>query len=600
MKSRHNYLYFFAFLLAAALRFIQLGAIPLNDIEATWALQALSIAQGSKPLIGGQPGYILLTSIPFFLLESNNFLARFWPALAGSLIVFAPYFIYKRPLSPLSPEGGENHSFPPWGKARMGERTAIITAFLLAAAPGLVAVSRQANGTMFAVAFMVFAWIAWQKKALQWAGIFAGVALLGGPAVWMGLLGLGLSWALAQNLLTTEDVEEGEASPKVERNRRDDLKVAALYTGGTILLVGTLFLLSPNGLSAWFSSLIDYLRGWRTSSGVPILRMLGGLIAYYPFALLFGIAGIWRGLVKRDTTSIALSLWAATALILAIIYPARQVSDLIWAALPLWVLSAKEINHHLRLPTYDRNETFGVFALTITLLSFAWINLAGAGILPGNTELTSDRLILLGGSVALLILSLSLIAFGWSFETATLGGVWGSALMLGIYTLGAAWGSTGLRTPNGVELWDSAPRISQSGLLLETIKQTSTWSRGDAQSLKITVNGVNSRALLWVLRNHKVEEKSALDFNASPELVITSEANNLELAASYRGQDFIWRKSVNWPSATNWSKWLVLRDLPQSSERIIFWARNDLFFDSQNQEAEAGIQDSIDLTDQQE
>jgi len=578
MKSRLNYLYFLAFLLAAALRFIGLGAIPLNDTEATWALQALSIAQGGKPLLGGQPGYILLTSIPFFLFESNNFLARFWPALAGSLIVFAPFFI----------------------REKLGERVALIAAFLLAAAPGLVAVSRQANGTMLAVSFMVFAWVTWQKKALQWAGIFAGIALLGGSAVWMGLLGLGLAWALAQNLLSSENVEESEASPKDERNRKDDLIFAALYTGGTILLLGTLFLLSPNGLSAWLSSLIDYLRGWRFSSGVPILRMLGGLIAYYPFALLFGIASIWRGLAKRDSDSIVLSLWAATALILAIIYPGRQVSDLIWSALPLWILSAKEITHHLRLPAFDRNETLGVFALTIILLSFAWINLAGVGILPGNAELTSNRLILLGGSVALLILSLALIAFGWSLETATLGGTWGSALMLGLYTFGVAWGSTGLRTPKGMELWDSAPRISQAGLLLETIQQTSTWSRGDAQSLKITINEVNSPALLWVLRNHNAEEKSALDLMASPELVITSEAGNPELAASYRGQDFVWRKSTDWASATNWSKWLVLRDLPQTSERIIFWARNDLFFDSQNQGAEAGIQNSIEESDQQE
>jgi len=137
-------------------------------------------------------------------------------------------------------------------------------------------------------------------------------------------------------------------------------------------------------------------------------------------------------------------------------------------------------------------------------------------------------------------------------------------------------------------------------LLLDTIEQTSTWSRGDAQSLRITVNGVNSPALLWMLRNYNVGEKSSLDIMASPELVITSEAGNPELASTYRGQDFFWRKSTDWTSAKNWSKWLVLRDLPQNSERIIFWARNDLFYDSQNQGTEADIQDSIEETDQQE
>ncbi|MBT7323583.1 MAG: hypothetical protein HN855_00310, partial [Anaerolineae bacterium] len=105
MKSRQPILYFLAFLLALGLRFIQLGALPLTDTEATFALQALALARGSKPLLGAQPGYILLTSIPFYLFESTNFLARFFPALAGSLLVFSPYFFFS-PLCPsdISPE----------------------------------------------------------------------------------------------------------------------------------------------------------------------------------------------------------------------------------------------------------------------------------------------------------------------------------------------------------------------------------------------------------------------------------------------------------------------------------------------------------------
>ena len=56
-----------AFILAATLRFCQLGALPLSDSEATWALQALHVAQGTRPLLGSQPIYILPTSLLFFL-----------------------------------------------------------------------------------------------------------------------------------------------------------------------------------------------------------------------------------------------------------------------------------------------------------------------------------------------------------------------------------------------------------------------------------------------------------------------------------------------------------------------------------------------------
>ena len=562
MKSRHQILYFFAFLLAVALRFIQLGALPLTDIEATWALQALAIAHGGKILIGGQPGYIALTSLPFYALESTNFLARFVPAFAGSFIVFTPFFI----------------------REKLGERVALIAAFLLAIAPGLVAVSRQANGTMLAVTFGAFAWGLWQNGKIRWAGAFAGVALLGGASVWMGLLGIGLTWALAQNLIPAEDSDDlTESSPKHERTRQEDLKIAAIFMGGAILLIGTRLLLSPNGLSAWLASLADYFSGWRFASGVPISRIFGGLLAYYPLALFFGGIAIWRAFKEQNRENIALSLWASVALILVVIYPARQVSDLIWATLPLWFLSATELNRYLRTPAFDRNETLGVFSLTVILLIFSWLNLASAGILPENTQFTSQHQYLLAGSIALLILSLALIAFGWSVEVATLGGVWGIILGLGIYTLGTAWGATGLRTPKGVEIWDSAPRVSQAGLLLQTVEEISTWSSGNAQILPITVSGVNSPALNWVLRNYNVTEVPSLDVTTAPELVITKQTDDVGLASAYRGQDFTWREEAAWEYMNSWAKWIVLREVPLSSEKIILWARNDLFFDSQNQ-----------------
>ena len=569
MKSRHYYLYLIALLLAVALRFIQLGAIPLNDIEATWALQALSVAQGGKPLLGEQPGYILLTSLSFYSLQSTNFLARFWPAFVGSFIVFLPYFIRKK----------------------LGERVALIAAFLLAISPGLVAVSRQANGTILALTFGVFAWGMWQNDNPKWAGIFAGIALLGGPAVWMGVLSILLTWAVAQNLLPTDDEYEEEASPNRIKIRKDDLKVAAIFMGGTILLVSTGALLVPNGLSAWFASLVDYFSGWRFASGVPTLRILSGLLVYCPLALFFGIIAIIRGIFKTNRFSLRLGLWSAIALTLTLLYPARQVSDLIWAALPLWILSAKELDRYLHLPTYDCNETFGVFALTFILLVFAWINLASAGVLTANTQISTTHQLLLAGSIGLLILSLALIAFGWSVEVATLGGVWGIALGLVIYTLGVAWGSTGLRTPKGVELWDSTPRVAQSGLLLETIEEVSTWSRGDSQTLNITVNEINSPALRWALRNYTINEVASIDFTTAPELVITTQTEDIALNSAYRGQDFVWRQYTDWLVASSSAKWMVLRDLPQASEQIILWVRNDLFFDSQNQGT--GINESV-------
>src|SRR5512147_1735112 len=174
--KNEGWLYGLAFLIALGFRFIQLSASPLTDSEATLALQALHIALGKAPLLSPQPGYILLTSILFAVIESTNFMARFVPALVGSALVFAPYFF----------------------REKIKPQPALILAFLFAIDPGLVALSRQASGTILAVTFLLFAWGMWLNRRAIPAGIFAGLALLSGPSLWMGLLILGLSQLFLQ------------------------------------------------------------------------------------------------------------------------------------------------------------------------------------------------------------------------------------------------------------------------------------------------------------------------------------------------------------------------------------------------------------------
>ena len=581
MKSRQFIYYFIAFLLALGLRFIGLGAVPLTDKEAKLALQALAIANGENPLLNGQPGYILLTSIPFYLFESTNFLARFFPALAGSLLVFVPYFFFESPLPNLPPKGEGTVLSPFGGERREGANIAIITAFLLAIAPGLVAVSRQASGTMFIITFGLLACAMWKDEKPQLAGIFAGIALLGGTSVWLGLLIASLTWAIGQALLPEEETDITETDETQERPVTDNLKLATIYAGGTLLLIGTLFFQSPNGLSALFSSLVEFLNGWRFSSGVSISQIFGGLVAYYPLALLFSSIAVVRGIIERNRASLTLSLWALVGLLLVTFYPSHQVSDLVWVALPLWVLSAHEISRHLYIPIFDRNETLGVFALTILLLAFAWLNISGASSVAATGAVLTNRLILLGGSLLLLVVSLVMIAIGWSLETAVLGGVWGTAFMLGLYTLSAAWGSSGLRTPKGIELWDNAPRVTQAGLLVDTADSVLKRAQQTAQTPTITVYEIESPALLWALRNFDVNVVNTLSLEEAPEIVITAVGEEFGLSSAYRGQDFIWREMPNWAIA-HAARWLVLREIPMQNEELILWGRSDLFFDSQN------------------
>src|SRR5919108_617519 len=184
--KHEGWLYWLAFLIALGFRLIQLGASPLTDSEATLALQALHIAQGKAPLLSSQPGYILLTSILFAVINTTNFMARFVPALVGSTLVFAPYFF----------------------RDKIKPRPALIVAFLFAIDPGLVALARQAGGTILSVTFLLFAWAMWRNRRLIPAGVFAGLALLSGPSLWAGMLVLGLTSIFLQGMATKPTLNE--------------------------------------------------------------------------------------------------------------------------------------------------------------------------------------------------------------------------------------------------------------------------------------------------------------------------------------------------------------------------------------------------------
>ena len=105
----------------------------------------------------------------------------------------------------------------------------------------------------------------------------------------------------------------------------------------------------------------------------------------------------------------------------------------------------------------------------------------------------------------------------------------------------------------------------------------STLCVGQAASMGAFLLSAGAKGKRFVLPN------SALDISSSPDFVITPLEDNPELASFYRGQDFTWRSSPLWNNAVtvqSWVRWITLREMPQSGESIILWARDDLFFDS--------------------
>ena len=566
-SSRPKYegwLYWLAFLIAIGFRLIQLGASPLTDSESRFALQALHIAQGNQTILGPQPAYILFTSVLFLVTEATNFMARFLPAVVGSVLVFAPHYFRDR-LKPL---------------------VAIILAFLIAFDPGLVAISRQASGTMLAVTFLLFAWGMWWNGRVVPAGIFAALALLSGPSIWSGVLMLGLTLVFYR--LTNPSAQ----------GMQHDLRSTGIAFLATLLLAGTLFFTVPNGLSALFNSLPAYFQGWTSASVFTPGRVLLAFIAYEPLGIFLAIFALIRGFRLGSRRVIRLAVWLGISLLFAIFY--RQTSELAWVIIPTLILAAQELSRSFDIYYEERLEISVVAGAILILLIYIWFNVASIGLNPYEQFISSTgsntvslfgrmvempanpRYVVLLGASLILVVCIGLVAFGWSPRTARLGTTWSFSLFLGIYTLAAAWGTSGQRTPNGVELWSPDQSPVQANLLMSSVDEVSLFSTGHIETQPVTIMGIDSPSLEWALRNHDVELASVLDPLNAPPIVITPLMDELGLPSAYRGQDFTWRQPPVWDGLQypDWIRWLVYRQLPRESETILLWARDDLFPDA--------------------
>ena len=563
--TKETILYVLAVLIAFGLRFVNLGALPLTDFEASWALQSLHVADGLKPAIGANPAFVHLTAVLFFVFGSTNFLARFWSALAGTLLILAPLFF----------------------RDRLGRIPALLLAFFLACDPGLLAFARMAGSSILAVTAVVFTCAFWRTERRTAAGVCAALALLSGPGVWFGLFGLALAWVIGMGIQAVAGKIAGgqDAGTGPMRIPWETLRGPVSWGAGTLLIAGTLFLISPKGLAGILSALGGFASGWWTPSGVPVLRLLAALPAYALMPLGFGLAAVVRGAIKRDPLPVRLGLWALAAFLLGLAYPARQVGDLIWMLLPLWILASLELSLHFDFEKVGAWEVGGVTMLVVAILTFAWLDFASVAGAALNTSFGQLRMLLFAGALVLVALILVLVSMGWSKDLARIGGVWGAAIMLAIYTLGAATGAGGLRQPRTVELWNPSLQIMDADLLIKTADQISDWSKGTVESLPVVISGVDSPALLWLFRDWDVSAEIALSPVETPALVVTPAGEILNQAAAYRGEAFLWRQTPLWVQAAvpDWTRWYIYHKFPTTNETIILWVRGDLLIDSQDQ-----------------
>lgn len=548
-------LYGVIFIIGLIIRLVNLGKIPLNNEEARLALQALSLARGeSSTFINPDGGYLVITSALFFVFAASDFLARFTPAILGSMICLVPYAF----------------------REQLGRKTALLVSLSLAFDGAWLAAAREAGSLTWAVLlFLSMIW-AISSRRRRLAGIFGGLFFLGGVDTWKGLIPFGIAlWAyfLWFN-------RHGNQVERALESLKFRLGEILAWAGGTILVFGSLFLLTPAGLNGVGGGLVDYLRGWNNSSGVSPGLILVALLIYQPVSTLLGLVGSIRQIKQPVKLEQFFVIWWLVTLVHTLLYPAREVLDLVWLSLPLIGLAGRLLSSVLCFNFEQRIAALVYGGVVFAFLAFAFQNVM-AIYSPGRVAVNTQPQIIAGlAAVFFVIASIILIGWGWSTRVAGFGALWGFLAALTIFWISGSFHAAGLSGNVEANPFFRRGIIVEADLLKDTIGDLSELNVRSRTGLDVLAIGLDQPALRWTARefpNWVFENTFQPQFQSS--IVLTTTTEEVVFTDNYRGQDFQWETQPIWNLMTTqeWMQWAIFKIAPLENKTIILWARENLF-----------------------
>jgi hypothetical protein len=572
------------FLIALGLRLLNLGAHPLNDVEAREALPVLMQMRGQADpaVIPSSPAYFFVTWLSFLLFGASEATARLGPALAGSALVLVPALF----------------------RDAIGRPAALAAGGVLAASASLLAAARSADGTILAVLALAVGvgavWRFGQGGGQAWlfaAATALGMGVASGGAFLLGLL------ALVVTALILRWTQPGTAAglrgvaARLASERRAFL--AAL--GLAVVLISTVGLVYLRGLGVLLDAWLGGLAGFSPAAGGRLpLEVLLFLVVYEPLIVVFGAIGAVRAFRSGSTAGQALTWFSLVALALLVIYGGRQMPDVLWAAAPLGVLAGWALVDLLG-EAWARSEAplaAAQVGVAIALLGFALLNVAslaeatrtsGGGFAAYVVQLFGRSIqvpALAQLGIALLALALVfviayLIALGWSDRAARLGLTTTFGGLLLVMTLGAGWGVTQRQPGSPAELWWAQPASPDVKRLMETLGNVSNYTVGNTHDIEVTVQAPGTGLLAWALRDFPhARFVDRLDPVVTSPVVIAplADQENPTLGSSYVGQDFTLRATWSLDqTAAEWVTWLAYRQTQTLfTEPVVLWVRQDV------------------------
>ncbi|HSG15966.1 MAG TPA: glycosyltransferase family 39 protein [Anaerolineae bacterium] len=552
-------------LVAAVLRFADLGVTPLNPGEATEALAVWNLWQsGDANVLPGSPAYLALTAPLTQVLGFTDHIMRLVPAVFGFFLVLTPWFI----------------------RHRSGRLGALLTAMLLALSPTQAIISRTGGGDtvgLFAGMFVFIAWLRYQESGdRRWLYTLAAALALGlasAPLFYGILAALLVAW-VAQSAIGPALIQDSDGErAKLVKPSMHELRQALLIGVVGFLALATALLFAMRGLGSAADLAVAWLQDfqlWATATlrATPLLI----LARYEVGLLLLGLpAAAWAAL-REKPYPIFVVYWAIGAFLLILIQPVSNANVLL-LTLPGYLLVGRFSNDLLKRSS---SRWWWAFAIAVVFAGgVVYLNIVRYARLNGIQGVPNATYHILIAFIALMaVLILATLAWTWDRSAVVKGVLAGLLVLLAIFSWGSAWWFSRQAANDTRERWTAAATDNDIRLMLDTLEELS-WRVNNSPDGVAVEAAIDTPALRWYLKEFgNATFANSISAGAAGPILITPLMYDPRVAENYLGAEYGYARpdtlhSLEWIDALRW--WLFHQSpISVNEERLVLWLRADL------------------------
>lgn len=585
-------------LLAAALRFFQLGLRPLTEAEAAQALAAFRFSHGAIQAApaGTIPALFTGNVAAFTLFGAGDTISRWLPALAGLILALLPYGL----------------------RGRLGRGGALTASLLLALSPVAVYYSRALDGAILVAACglamaagLVSYFDSRRPASLYLAAAALGLGLCAGPAMLTLLLIFGL---YAACLFALARLNRGGGwsalmdAWSAARNEPGLLTRLGVILAAGFGLAATTLVLHPAGIGNAADLLAAWIRGFVPEPGGqhPVYLVLV-MLRYELLVLFLGLVAVgWWIRLRRGhafwlppqaqprsafSHTGLLVFWAASAGILVLATGDRLPASLLLVVVPLALLAGQGLEqtwHWLAWHAPWRDlAIITAAALGLVVFLYLWVGRAtltadsSTVSILGLTLYTTTGYLLLVLLAVLLLVALVAVAWYWRGTRLVLASAWLTAVViLALFGFRTMWGASFANTADPRELLNLQPTPLEVRYLVTELETLSETRVNDTHALPVTVETQAGPVVAWYLRDFAKQTTvdSLANQPAPPDTpaVVTLAAQGLPIGETFRGQSFPLR--AHWQpwglNGRQWLRWFLFAEAhqPAVDREAVLWA----------------------------